>query len=196
MIDRIEGRVLELEPTHAVIDVGGVAFHLAITVRAYEALGRPQRAALFTHLHVREDVLQLYGFHDRDEREAFRALIAISGVGPRVALAILSSMSAATLRDAVAAGDWKRLTAAPGVGNKLAERMGVELRNRLRPVEVAADGAAPAYTGRSAVIREAVNALVSLGHSQAQAERLAGKAARNAGEDATVEQLLRSALSA
>ncbi|MCB2212496.1 Holliday junction branch migration protein RuvA [bacterium] len=201
MIDRIEGKVLELEPTHAVLDVGGVAFFLSITVQTYEHLGRTKQALLFTYLHVREDILQLYGFHSKDEREAFKVLIGISGVGPRVARAILSSVSATTLRDAITAGDWKRLTAAPGVGRKLAERMVVELRDKLaNALETVApsleSGEAPAgYAGRAGAIREAVEALVTLGHSQLSAEKLVTKAAKGMPEDAGVEDLLKTALS-
>lgn len=199
MIDRIEGKVLSLEPTHAVLDVGGVAFFIAISVSTYEKLGRPKTAILHTYLHVREDILQLYGFYDRDEREAFRILIGISGVGPRVAIAILSALTASTLHDAVAAGDWKRLTAAPGVGRKLAERMVVELRDKLSPLEIetaeAAEGSTPGYTGRAGSIREAMDALITLGYSQAQSERLVQKAAKKSDEDTTVEELIRMALS-
>lgn len=198
MIDRIEGEVLQLEPTHAVIGVGGIGFHVAITVRAYEILGRSKQARLYTHLHVREDAMLLFGFIDPTERAAFLALIAISGVGPKVARAILSSVSPDILRDSVAAGDWKRLTAAPGVGRKLAERMVVELRDRLGDAVVADDeasGGAAGYSGRAGEVREAVEALVTLGHSSAQAEKLVAKAARAADEGEGVEGLLRRALS-
>ena len=196
MIDRIEGNVIELEPTHVVLSVGGVGFFLSISLQTYEKLGRREKALLYTYLHVREDILQLFGFVDKDERSAFKTLISISGVGPRVAQAILSSISVATLRDAVAAGDWKRLTAAPGVGRKLAERMTVELRDRLGTpaTEDAPSGASKGYSGAAGAIHDAVQALVALGHNPANAEKLASSAAKKAGDGVSVQELIRIAL--
>ncbi|MCB2198789.1 Holliday junction branch migration protein RuvA [bacterium] len=197
MIDRIEGRIVELEPTHVVLSVGGVGFFLSISLQTYEKIGRRDKVLLHTYLHVREDILQLFGFVDKEERAAFKILISISGVGPRVAQAILSSLSVATLRDAVAAGDWKRLTAAPGVGKKLAERMAVELRDRLGGTEAAetATGEGPAgYAGVAGSIHDAVQALVALGHNPGSAEKLATQAAKKAGEGANVQELIKIAL--
>jgi len=196
MIDRIEGKVLELEPTHAVVSVGGVGFFLSISLQTYEKMGRRKEALFHTYLHVREDTLQLFGFADKAERSAFKILIGISGVGPRVAQAILSSLSVATLRDAVAAGDWKRLTAAPGVGRKLAERMVVELRDRFGAPEADSEaaGSAPGYAGAAGAVHDAVQALVALGHNPASAEKLARQAAGKAGEGASVQELIRLSL--
>lgn len=196
MIDRIEGAVLQIEPTHVVLDVGGVGFHLAISLQTYEKIGRNKRVKLLTHLHVREDILALYGFFDAAERHAFRTLIGISGVGPRVAQAILSSVTVETLRDAVAANDWKRLTAAPGVGRKLAERMVVELRGKFGAEEIPAEAGAPGegYSGQAGAIHEAVQALVALGHNPVNAEKLARAAAKSVGEGASVQELIRTAL--
>ncbi len=198
MIDRIEGKVLELEPTHVVIDVGGVAFFLSITVQTYEKIGRAKSIQLYTYLQVREDALNLFGFHNREERESFKVLIAISGVGPKVARAILSSVTTRTLRDAATVGDWKRLTAAPGVGRKLAERMVIELRDKLPSsgeVEEPLGDDSLGYSGQAGAIRETVEALVTLGYSQLQSEKLVTRAAKKAGEGAGVEELLKVALS-
>ena len=196
MIDRIEGRIVELEPTHVVLSVGGVGFFLSISLQTYEKIGRQKEVLLHTYLHVREDILQLFGFADKEERAAFKILISISGVGPRVGQAILSSLSVATLRDAVASGDWKRLTAAPGVGRKLAERMTVELRDRLGGTESeqpAGDGSS-GYSGVAGSIHDAVQALVALGHNPGNAEKLASQAAKKAGEGASVQELIKIAL--
>lgn len=194
MIDRIEGEIMALEPTHAVVNVGGVGFFLSISLQTYERIGTAKKFAFFTHLHVREDILALYGFADAAERHAFRTLIAISGVGPRVAQAILSSVSVETLRDAVAASDWKRLTAAPGVGRKLAERMTVELRGKFGDVPEGDGGAVAGYSGETGAIYETVQALIALGHNPAAAEKLARDAAKKAGDGASVQDLIRSAL--
>jgi len=194
VIDRIEGEVAALEPTHAVVNVGGVGLFLSISLQTYERIGRAKTVKLFTHLHVREDILALYGFADAAERDAFRTLIAISGVGPRVAQAILSSVSVDTLRDAVAVGDWKRLTAAPGVGRKLAERMAMELRGKFGEAVESKGEAGEGYAGEAGAIYETVQALIALGHNSANAEKLARSAAKKAGEGATVQELIRSAL--
>ncbi len=197
MIDRIEGKIVALEPTHVVVDVGGVGFFLSISLQTYERIGTAKRFAFFTHLHVREDILALYGFAEEAERYAFRTLTGISGVGPRVAQAILSSVTVETLRDAVAAGDWKRLTAAPGVGRKLAERMTVELRGKFGEApERAEGGALSGYSGEAGAIYETAQALIALGHTPAAAETLARNAAKKAGEGASVQELIRSALRA
>ena len=196
MIDRLQGQILELEPTHAVVSTGGVGFFLSISLQTYEKIGRRSEGMFYTYLHVREDILQLFGFADKEERTAFKTLIAISGVGPRVAQAILSSLSVATLRDAVTAGDWKRLTAAPGVGRKLAERMVVELRDRFGEVPSATAGeeAGAGYAGAAGAVHDTVQALMALGHSAVNAEKLASQAARKAGEGATVQEMIRLAL--
>lgn len=197
MIDRIEGRVVELEPTHVVLDVGGVGFFLSITLQSYEQIGRGERVRLFTHLQVREDLLQLFGFVHREERWTFQQLIAVNGVGPRVAQAILSSLPVEALGEAVSSSDWKRLTAAPGVGKKLAERMVIELRDKFKPIGGDEDlplsgGAVPA--GVAPPTREAVQALMSLGHTQQSAEKLVARVMKGAEADLSVEELIRDAL--
>ncbi len=197
MIDQLEGEILEIEPTHAVVQVGGVGFHLSISVYTYEAVGRSKHFYFYTHLYVREDQLRLFGFAERSEREAFRKLIGISGVGPKVAQAILSSLTPSTLADAVTVGDWKRLTAAPGIGRKLAERMTVELRGSFKPAEepvIEGEEAAGRYAGPAGGVYETMQALVALGYSAPQAERLAVKASKSAGDGAGVEELIRIAL--
>lgn len=196
MIDRVHGQLLQQDPTHVVVDVGGVGLLLHISLQTYEKLGPGREVTLHTHLHVREDILALYGFAERAEREAFRILIGISGVGPRVAQAILSSVSVGTLRDAVAAGDWKRLTAAPGVGRKLAERMTVELRGKFGepPEEDQAPSGAEGYAGAAGVVHEAAQALMALGHNPAQAEKLAVKAAKQLGTEGSVQDVIKVAL--
>ncbi len=198
MIDRIEGDILSIEPTHAVVSVGGVGFFLHITLNTYEAVGRAKRFCFMTYLHVREDALILFGFSTKAEREAFLRLISVSGVGPKVGQAILSSLSVRTLQDAVRAGDWKRLTAAPGVGRKLAERMVIELRNVFGKADDSAlegsEAGDSGYSGGSGAIYDAVQGMIALGFNPAQAEKAVGKAAKKVGEDGNVEDLIRLAL--
>ncbi|MDP8208384.1 MAG: Holliday junction branch migration protein RuvA [Candidatus Electryonea clarkiae] len=196
MIDRIEGKIVELEPTYAVVEVGGIGFYLAITLNTFEAIGRNKTFRFFTYLHVREDILQLYGFAEKGEREAFIRLISVSGIGPKVGQAMLSSLNVKTLRDAVRAGDWKRLTAAPGVGRKIAERLIIELRGVFGKEEISDTGqvSAEGYTDTAGAIYEAVQGLTTLGYSQIQAEKLVTKAAKNADDEISVEELIRKSL--
>ncbi len=195
MIDRIEGKIVELEPTHVVVETGGIGFSLSISLNTFEAVGRSDRFSFYTYLHVREDILQLYGFSEKTEREVFQKLISVSGVGPKVAQAILSSLNVKTLKESVRIGDWKRLTAAPGIGRKLAERMIIELRNVFGDETDKADEVKlQGYRGPAGAVYEAVQGLVALGYNQAQAEKLVARAAKAAGEDAAVEDLIRIAL--
>ncbi len=196
MIDRLKGLALEVDPTHVIIQTGGVGFYLSISLQTYEKIEKTQEISLFTHLHVREDALQLYGFASREERDTFRKLIAVSGIGPRVAQALLSSLTVSTLKEAVRMEDWKRLTAAPGVGRKIAERMIIELRGVFAKevgwIEetVKIEG----YRGPAGVVYQAIQALVTLGYQQSQAEKLVTRAAKALGDKATVEELIRIAL--
>lgn len=194
MIDRVEGRIVELDPTHVVLEVSGIGLFLSISLQTYEAIGTKKTFSLFTYLHVREDILALYGFAEKAERETFKQLISISGVGPRVGQAILSALTVSTLRDAVRVGDWKRLTAAPGVGRKLAERMTVELRDKVGESGDTDDRGVEGYAGPAGAFHEAVQALTALGHTPVNAEKLATRALKQTGEDATVEEIIRLAL--
>ncbi len=196
MIDRIKGTIIEIDPTHVVVDVGGVGFYLAISLYTYEKVGRSKEFSFYTHLHVREDILNLYGFADKAEREGFRKLIGISGVGPKVGQAILSSLTIQTLKDAVRAEDWKRLTTAPGVGRKLAERMVIELRNAFgkEDVDSGAEDDSPGYSGAAGASYEAVQALITLGYNPPLAEKMVSKALKKVPEDCSVEDLLKVAL--
>jgi Holliday junction DNA helicase RuvA len=198
MIDRIRGKVVAMEPTRLVLMTGGLGLTVSISLNTYERLSPTtgSELELATYLHVREEVLALYGFAEVEERETFLALLGISGVGPRVAMALLSALEVHALRDAVAAGDWKRLTAAPGVGKKLAERLVVELRDKFS-AGLASGESAAAAAGEAAApsaLAEAVAALVALGHAPSQAEKLAARATREAGPEAGVEEVIRLAL--
>ncbi len=195
MIDRIEGSVAEIDPTHVVVMTGGIGLHLSISLQTFENIKSSKTVYLFTYLHVREDNLQLFGFFEKAERETFKILIGMSGIGPRVGQALLSALTLGVLHDSVNAGDWKRLTAAPGVGRKLAERMTVELRGKFGAIsEIATLEDSPVYVGSAGVVNDAVQALIALGHSSSQAEKLAAKAAKNANDDVTLEEIIRNAL--
>ncbi|MGH7337338.1 MAG: Holliday junction branch migration protein RuvA [Myxococcota bacterium] len=192
MIGHLRGRLLSARPELVVVDAGGVGYAVHVSLATYSELERAgvgAEVALHVHTHVREDALALFGFFAARERELFERLITVSGIGPRLAQVILSGMPADDLLQAIAAGDVARLTRIPGVGKKTAERMVVELRDKLQAL---AKEAAPAKaTGASD--DDLVAALVNLGYKLAQAEKAVVDARRDAPQ-ATFHELLPLAL--
>jgi len=191
MIAQLAGALAHKSPEHIVVDVQGVGYQVFVSLNSFYRLPEPGgRVDLLIHTHVREDALQLYGFIDRQEKDLFQLLIGISGIGPRLGLNILSGMRADELQQALEAGDLARLVAIPGVGKKTAERLVLELRDKVKVLK----GAREAGDGRRAtgMEAEAVSALVNLGYRRNEADR-AVKAACVAGA-ADLESVIRSAL--
>ena len=165
MIGRIHGKLVEKHPPQIVVDVQGVGYELDVPMSTfYQLPATGAEVSLFTHLVVREDAHQLFGFATEPERRAFRQLLRISGVGARTALSVLSGLSVADLRDAVSAQDGCRLTKIPGIGKKTAERLLLELRDKLDAVTVAAG--ASKGDGQTGDIS---NALLALGYNEREA---------------------------
>ncbi|RMF67786.1 MAG: Holliday junction branch migration protein RuvA, partial [Calditrichaeota bacterium] len=177
MIARLMGVVLEKTPTRAVLDVNGVGYELSIPVSTFEKLNEiGQTATLLTHLHVREDAMQLFGFATDQEKGLFSNLVSVSGVGPKLALAILSGRNVDELKRLIVTGDVDALTRISGVGKKTAQRLVMELREKLEKETGYAAVPLPAGgEGASQKLAEAVLALVSLGYNKGTAERLLGK---------------------
>mgnify|MGYP003364975627 CR=1 FL=1 len=173
MIYSLKGALAHTEPGVAVISCGGVGFKCLTTSNTLGALPPlGKEAFLYTHLNVREDALDLYGFGSEQELHCFRMLIGVSGVGPKAALSILSETTPAQFAFAVASGDAKALTRAPGIGNKIAQRIVLELKDKINGEQAAADftGGAPAPVVSGGSAAEAVSALVVLGYSTAEAQ--------------------------
>ncbi|HET9594886.1 MAG TPA: Holliday junction branch migration protein RuvA [Anaeromyxobacteraceae bacterium] len=191
MIARLAGVVLEKGEDHAVLDVNGVGYLVHLSRTALAALPPPGgKATLRCHTHVREDALQLFGFASEEEEAVFHELIGVKNVGPRAAQNILSGIEARDLARAVAEGDVARLTQVPGVGKKTAERLVVELKERLASL---ARAAAPRGTAAAGPLEQLQQALLGLGFKPAQAEGAAEKLeATAAGKP--VDELLREAL--
>ena len=196
MITFLQGLLAGKEPTRAVIDVNGVGYEVTIPLSSYErlpAVDAPCR--LLTHFHVREDAQELYGFATAAERELFRLLLAVSGIGPKTAMNALSGMSVREMKAAIVTSDVKRLTRIPGIGKKTAERIVLELKDKIDPgeaLEAASGGAAAAPADLKQ--RDAILALVSLGFKQADAQKRVLDAAAQAGRDVPVEELIRRSL--
>jgi Holliday junction DNA helicase RuvA len=192
MLAYVRGKVMEKSPTRVVLDVNGVGYEIFVPVTTYErvpAVG--QEVLLHTYLHVREDVMQLYGFCEPEEKEIFEKLISVSGVGPRLAQGILSKISADRLRQVIAGGDAALLAQIPGIGRKTAQRLVTELRDKVggpQPVEEWIT------TADTSAAEEAVLALISLGYKRNEAYKMVRRALNEAGKDADLETIIKKAL--
>jgi Holliday junction DNA helicase RuvA len=192
MIGQLRGRLAEKRPNQVLVDVGGVGYLVQVPLSTYAALGELHtEVTLLIHTHVREDALALYGFVSAREKHFFEMLLSASGVGPSLALKILSGMSVEELVPAIRGSDLVRLTKIPGVGRKTAERMVVELKDRLEIV--AAEAEKPSAASPAGVEADVISALVNLGYDGRAAEGAVGEAKRAAGT-ANFEKLLRAAL--
>lgn len=200
MIGKLKGTLDEIDEDHCIVDVHGVGYVAYCSARTLASLHAPGEAVvLFIETYVREDMLRLYGFQSALEREWFRLLMTVQGVGAKVALAMLSTLAPADLANAIALRDIAMVSRAPGVGKKVAERIVTELKNK-----------APAYAGAasgtiglkqelgegvaSAPITDAVSALVNLGYSRDTAANAVAAALKTAGEDADASKLIRFGL--
>ncbi len=197
MIAFLEGKLAEKHPTHVVLNVGGVGYAVSIPLSSYDGLpsvGESCRLLIVECL--REDSHQLYGFRTEEERACFTLLTTVSGVGPRVALRALSGLSVRALRAAIANGDTRQLSAISGIGKKTAERMVVELRDKVSPMDgVEAASGTREMTAADRRLRDAVLALMALGYKQSEARQMVAAVLKE-GEaaEASVETLVRRAL--
>lgn len=197
MITFLHGKLVEALPTQVTVDVNGVGYEALIPLSSFDKLPAPgQEVKLLTHLAVREDAHTLYGFMSVAERELFRLLInTVSGIGPRIALNILSGISVTAFRGAVANGDVKALSQISGVGKKTAERMVVELRDKVGAAGAwEATSAQRALSAEDQKLNDAVLALIALGFKQIEAHDAVRKGQAMLGPQASVEDLVRACL--
>ena len=170
----VEGKAAHIEPNLVVIDCGGVGYACHTSQNTCAALRLGEPAKLYTHLYVREEIFDLYGFAEQEELNCFRMLIGVSGVGPKAALAILSCAPPSQLALSIITGDEKLLTSAPGIGKKIAQRIVLELKDKLAKEQKNTGGSAvisslPAASTAESAVSEAISALMVLGYSQAEA---------------------------
>ena len=192
MIGQLRGRLAEKRPNQLLVDVGGVGYLVQVPLSTYASVGELHaEVTLLIHTHVREDALALYGFVSSREKHFFEMLLSASGVGPTLALKILSGMTVEELVPAIRASDLARLTRIPGVGRKTAERIVVELKDKLESVAVEAEKTAAASPAGTEA--DVISALVNLGYDARAAESAASEAKREAGS-ANFEKLLRASL--
>jgi Holliday junction DNA helicase RuvA len=194
MIGLLRGRLLEKRPNQVILDVGGVGYLVAVPLSTFAALGELHaEVTLLIHTHVREDALMLYGFLSAREKHVFELLLGASGVGPSLSLKILSGMNVEELVPAIRGGDIVRLTKIPGVGRKTAERMVLELKDKLDAIAVETDKPTPASP--AGVEADVKSALINLGYDDRTAESAVTEAKREAGIS-SFEKLLRVTLTA
>jgi len=192
MIGLLRGRLLEKRPNQVILDVAGVGYLVAVPLSTFAALGDLHtELTLLIHTHVREDALALYGFLSQREKHLFEILLGASGVGPSLALKILSGMNVDELVPAIRGGDFGRLTKIPGVGRKTAERIVVELKDKLGTVTAEAE--TPSSASPAGVEADVKSALINLGYDDRASDSAVLEAKRHAGTD-NFERLLREAL--
>ena len=191
MIGYLEGTLKQLDATRALVLAGGVGYEVHISLQTYYKLEGRAQAALEIYTHVREDLIALYGFASSEEKLAFEKLIGISGIGPTLAQKILSGIDPPDLADAIARNDARKLSSIPGVGKKTAERICLELRDKL---VIAQETAAAKAPSRTVIDDDVHSALVNLGYKPAAAEAALDAARKQLGNEAEFSQLLKTAL--
>jgi Holliday junction DNA helicase RuvA len=197
MIAHLKGTIFEKHPNQVILDTGGVGYDLQIPVSTYTALpDSGSSVSLRVHTHVREDAIQLFGFATTEEKLVFERLISVSGIGPKLAITVLSGLATPDIIAAIRTADIQRLVRIPGVGKKTAERMVLELKDKLVGVEIQGKEAAPAETGPvlSALERDVLSALLNLGCARPAAEAAIQKA-KQQGVSEEFEPFFRTALS-
>lgn len=190
MYDYLRGEIAEIAPTYAVIDCGGVGYYVNISLNTYTAIQNLREAKLFVYEAIREDAYTLFGFRDKQEREMFELLISVSGVGPNTARMILSTLTVDDLMSVIASGNSGMLKSVKGIGAKTAQRIIVDLKDKVTGV---GDAAAVAEQGSGEAYDEAVAALIMLGFTRAAVQKTVGKLLR---EQPTlkVEEIIKMAL--
>ncbi len=197
MIAYLKGVLAEKDISRVVVECGGVGYEAAIPLSTFDRLpAEGGEVKLFTHHEVREDAQLLFGFMTRGERDMFGLITTVSGVGPKLALAILSGLTIGDLQLAVSQGDSKRLASVKGIGKKTAERIVIELRDKINPIEALANATSETSKEQGAVLRDAMLALAALGFSEDSARAKVQKVLDADPSLADVEAVLKKALSA
>ncbi|MEM6358548.1 MAG: Holliday junction branch migration protein RuvA [Bacteroidota bacterium] len=194
MIAYLKGKLVLKEPTHILLDVGGIGYHVNISLSTYSHLKDKENTLIHTYLHVKEDSHTLYGFSDESEKGMFMHLISISGIGPSIGLMIQSSLSSKELKEAIANEEVKTIQSVKGVGAKTAQRVILELKDKIRKEGFETVGKEIVSTPRNTVKSEALSALVTLGINKNAAEKSIDGILKNSGNTITLEELIKLAL--
>jgi len=190
MIHHLKGKLVEKNPTYIVVDCNGVGYFVHISLNTFSKIKDEEQIAIFTHLQVKEDSHTLFGFQEKSEREIFRLLISVSGIGASTARTMLSSLDPAQIRDAIASGDVATIQSIKGIGAKTAQRVILDLKDKI----VKIFGIDEVFVEQSNTIKEeALSALETLGYARKQADKVLNKLIKEI-EDPTVETLIKLAL--
>lgn len=189
MIGYLSGKVISSKPTVLLLDVSGVGYVVNISINTFETISNKDIVSIHIYTHVKEDSITLYGFHNESEKEMFELLISITGIGPRLAIGILSGIQTEDLREAILNGDVSRVVAIPGIGKKTADRLILELKSKVGVVSVGDE-----HTTQHGVKKEAVFALTTLGYNYTTAEKVV-RQILSLSPACTLEELIKNSLS-
>ena len=188
MIGFLKGKIIFSKPTNLLLDVNGVGYSVNISINTFEKISSKTDVQLFIHTNVKEDSITLYGFYTEYEKEMFELLISISGIGPKLALSLLSGIEANDLKEAIGIGDISRIVAIPGIGRKTAERLILELKGKVSSISESAE-----TEKDRGVKQEAISALTTLGYNFATAEKVVRKIL-SASPSIAIEELIKKSL--
>ncbi len=194
MIAFVEGKIAEKEPTHVVIDIGGVGYHIQISLHTFSEIKSFTAVKLFTYLHVKEDSQTLFGFYTREERKVFLQLLSINGVGPSTGLMIQSSLSPKELFSAIVHEDARTIQSVKGIGSKTAQRIILELKDKLKKEGFTEDESIILPPVDNTLRDEALSALITLGINKIAAEKSITAALKKSGNQITLEELIKQVL--
>ena len=196
MIAYIKGKLVHKDPTYVVIDVQGIGYHIHISLTTYSAIKDQESCMLHTYLNIKEDSHTLFGFSDEAEKKVFLQLISISGVGPSTGLMVQSSLSANELQHAIINEDVNTIQSVKGIGAKTAQRIILELKDKLKKEGIAVSDQTSSPSPYNTVRSEALSALITLGINRNIAEKTIDKILKNSGNEVTLEELIKLALKA
>lgn len=188
MIGFLTGKIISYKPTHVILDVNGVGYDIKISINTFEKLNEKEIVSLHIYTNVKEDSITLYGFYTEAEKDMFELLISITGVGPKSALSLLSGISTDDLKQAIITNNIERIMAVPGIGRKTAERLILELKNKVRDIKE--EGITPA---KPSAQKEAISALTTLGYNLASSEKAVNKILSEL-PDCSLEELIKRSL--
>ncbi len=196
MIAYIEGKITHHDPTHVIIDIGGIGYEIKISLNTFSSIKALKSCKLHTYLHIKEDSHTLFGFFEANEKKLFLSLISISGVGPSTGLMVLSSLSALELHQAIVNGDVNTIQSVKGIGAKTAQRIVLELRDKMAKEDLGDIQGGIQEKSHNTIRSEALSALITLGYTKAVAEKTVTRILKNSKEDISLEELIKLALKA
>ncbi len=194
MIAYIDGKLTYKDPTYVIIDVGGVGYHIKISLQTYTLIKNNERCKLHTYLHIKEDAHTLFGFYEQSEKNLFLLLISISGIGPSIGLMVLSSLSSEEIQAAIVNEDLRTIQQIKGIGTKTAQRIILELKDKLKRENITEGSALNYALSHNTIRSEALSALITLGINKNNAEKAVDNILKKTGKEITLEELIKLAL--